>query len=91
MQSVMHGVIVPRIAGGKYSPGFLASFFLHSPLGVTYIRALKAAEGLTRGDLAKSAACTVAFAVIGVAGPNVVGRTEHPVLVGQGTDGTARC
>jgi hypothetical protein len=47
MQSVMHGVIVSRIAGDKYSPGFLASFFLHIPLGVTYIRALKAAEGLT--------------------------------------------
>ena len=77
MQSVMHGVIVPRIAAGKYSPGFLASFFLHIPLGVAYIRALKAAEGLTRGDFAKSAACTAAFAVIGVAGPNVVGKNKN--------------
>ena len=73
----MHGVIVPRIAGDKYSPGFLASFFLHIPLGVTYIRALKAAEGLTRGDFAKSAAYTVAFVVIGVAGPNVVGKNKN--------------
>lgn len=32
MQSVMHGVIVSRIAGDKYSPGFLASFFLHRRL-----------------------------------------------------------
>jgi hypothetical protein len=30
MQSVMHGVIVSRIAGDKYGPGFLASFFLTS-------------------------------------------------------------
>ena len=70
----MHGVIVSRIAGDTYSPGFLASFFLPIPLGVTYIRALKAAEGLTRGDFTKSAAYTVAFAVIGVAGSNVVGK-----------------
>jgi hypothetical protein len=34
-----------------------------------YIRALKAEQGLTRGDLAKGAAYTVAFAVVAVAGP----------------------
>jgi hypothetical protein len=78
----MHGVIVYRIAGDKYSPGFLASFFLHIPLGVTYIRALKAAEGLTRGDFTKSAAYTVAFAVIGVAGPNVVGKNKNTPYCG---------
>ena len=76
MQSVMHGVIVSRIAGDKYSPGFLASF-LHIPLGVTYIRALKAAEGLTRGDFTKPAAYTVAFAVIGVAGPDVARKNKN--------------
>lgn len=64
------------------SPGFLASFFLHIPLGVTYIRALKAAEGLTRGDFMKSAAYTVAFAVIGVAGPNVVGKNKNTPYCG---------
>ena len=81
MPSVMHRVIVSWSAGDKYSPGFLASFFPHIPLGVTYIRAFKAAEGLTRGDFTKSAAYTVAFVVIGVAGPNVVGKNkEHPVL-----------
>jgi hypothetical protein len=91
MQSVMHGVIVIRIAGGKYSPGFLASFFLHIPLGVTYIRALKAVEGLTRGDFTKSAAYTVAFAVIGSLVRTSSGRTRTPRTVDQGTDGTARC
>lgn len=34
---------------------------------------------LARGDVTKSAACTVAFAVIGVAGPNVAGKNT-PVL-----------
>ena len=32
---------------------------------------------LTRGDFAKSAAYTVAFAVIGVAGPNVAGENKN--------------
>jgi uncharacterized protein with HXXEE motif len=91
MQSVMHGVIMSRIAGDKYSPGFLASVFLHIPLGVTHIRALKAAECLTRGDFTKSAAYTAAFAVIGSLARTSSGRTRTPRTVDQGTDGTARC
>jgi hypothetical protein len=82
MPSVMHRVIVFRITGDKYSPGFLASFFLRIPLGFTYIRALKAAEGFTRGDFTKSAAYTVAFVVIGVAGPNVVGKNKNTPYCG---------
>jgi hypothetical protein len=74
---VGHGIIFPRIAGDKYSLGFLASFFLHVPLGVTYIRSLNADGGLTYADIAKGAACTVAFAVIGVAGPNLVGKDKN--------------
>ncbi|MFF9432050.1 HXXEE domain-containing protein [Streptomyces sp. NPDC014746] len=31
MQAIGHGIVFPRIAGAKYSPGFLASFFLHIP------------------------------------------------------------
>jgi hypothetical protein len=54
MQAGGHGVVFPRIAGDNYSPGFLASFFLHIPLGVSYIRALKAQQGLTGGDLARA-------------------------------------
>ena len=76
-QAVGHGVIFPRIACDKYSPGFLASFFLHIPLGLNYIRALKAEQGLTRGDVAKGALYTVAFAVVGVAGPNIVGHNKN--------------
>ena len=76
-QAVGHGVIFPRLAGDKYSPGFLASFFLHIPIGVTYIRALKAEDGLSGGDIAKAAAYTVAFALVAVAGPNLVGRDRN--------------
>lgn len=77
LQSVGHGVIFPRIAGDKYSPGFLASFFLHVPLGVSYIRALNGDGGLTRADIAKAAAYTIAFTVVGVAGPNLVGNNRN--------------
>ena len=41
-QAVGHGFIFPRIAGDKYSPGFLASILLHVPIGVTYIKAVQA-------------------------------------------------
>jgi hypothetical protein len=77
MQAGGHGLVFPRIAGDNYSPGFLASFFLHIPLGVSYIRALKAQQGLTRGDVAKGAPYTVAFAVVAVAGPNIVGHDKN--------------
>ena len=42
----------------------------------------QAAEGLTRGDFTKSATYTVAFAVIGVAGPNVVGKNKNTPYCG---------
>ena len=64
----MHRVIVSRIAGDKYSPRFP--------------RALRAAEGLTRGDFTKSAAYTVAFVVIGVAGLNVIGKNKNTPYCG---------
>ena len=72
-QAAAHGVIFPRLAGDTCRPGFLASFFLHIPIGVTRIRARKAADGLSGGDIAKAAACTVAFALAAVAGPNLAG------------------
>ena len=55
----------------------MASFFLHVPIGVSYIRALNAEDGLTRADIAKGAAYTVAFAAIAVAGPNIVGSNKN--------------
>jgi hypothetical protein len=73
MQAVGHGVIFPRMAWDKYSPGFLASILLHTPIGVTYLRALNAEEHLTKADVAKGIGYTIAFAIIAVAGPNIVG------------------
>jgi hypothetical protein len=32
-QAVAHGVVIPVISRSKYSPGFLASIFLHVPIG----------------------------------------------------------
>jgi hypothetical protein len=76
-QAVGHGIIFPRIAGDKYSPGFLASFFLHIPIGITYIGALKATDGITRSDVAKGLAYTVVFATVAIGGPNILGRNKN--------------
>ena len=76
MQAVGHGVIFPRIAGDKYSPGFLASALLHVPIGVSYIKALQADRPLTRAEWGAAAAYTVAFAAVGIGGPNIVGRDK---------------
>ena len=63
LQAVGHGTIFPRLAGDRYSPGFLASLLLHVPIGVNYLRALHAEEPIKRSDLAKAAAYNLAFAV----------------------------
>ena len=71
-QAVGHGIIFPRHAGDKYSPGFLASALLHVPIGITYIKAVQADRPLARAEWAAAIAYTVIFAVAGVAGPNLV-------------------
>ena len=76
-QAVAHGVIFPRLAGDKYSPGFLASALLHVPIGITYIRAVQADRPLARAEWAAAIAYTVIFAAVGVAGPNVVMRDKN--------------
>ncbi|MGH3339306.1 MAG: HXXEE domain-containing protein [Propionibacteriaceae bacterium] len=77
-QAVGHGVIFPRIAGDKYSPGFLASILLHTPIGIAYIRGLKHNDGpITRGDWAKAIAYQWIFAAVAIGGPNLVGRDHH--------------
>ena len=70
-QAVGHGVIFPVMSRSKYSPGFLASIFLHTPIGVTYLTALKEQGSITRGDWFKSVAYMVTFAFFGVASPNL--------------------
>lgn len=75
-QAVGHGVLFPRIAGDKYSPGFLASILLHVPIGITYIGAMRT-EGLSRNDILKGLAYTVAFSAAGVAAPNFLMRDKN--------------
>jgi hypothetical protein len=72
LQAVGHGTIFPKLAGDRYSPGFLASLLLHVPIGVNYLRALHAEQPLQRFELVKAAAYNFAFAVTSIAGPNVL-------------------
>jgi hypothetical protein len=72
LQAMGHGTIFPKLAGDRYSPGFLASLLLHVPIGAKYLRALHAEQPLQRSELAKAAAYNFAFAVTSIAGPNVL-------------------
>jgi hypothetical protein len=76
-QAVGHGLIFPRLAGARYSPGFLASILLHVPLGIAYFKALEAEQPITKKDLGLGLAYQAVFAAIGVAGPNLVGRDRN--------------
>ncbi len=72
-QALGHGIVFPRRASARYSPGFLASFLLHVPLGIAYFREVKEEDGsIPRSTWLKSIAYTVAFALIGVAFPNLL-------------------
>lgn len=70
-QAVAHGLIIPVASRSKYSPGFLASIFLHTPIGLAYLTALKRQAALTRDDWIKSVVYMVVFAFFGVASPNL--------------------
>ena len=76
-QAVGHGIIFPRLAGDKYSPGFLASALLHVPIGLTYIRAVQADRPLTKTEWAAGIAYTVIFAAAGVGAPNILMRDKN--------------
>jgi hypothetical protein len=58
-------------------PGRSRAAPLHVLIGVSYIRALNAEEGLTRADIVKGAACTVGFAVVAIGGPNIIGSDKN--------------
>jgi hypothetical protein len=75
-QAVAHGIVIPVISRSKYSPGFLASIFLHVPIGLAYLTALKAQGRIERGEWVKSVVYTIAFAVFGVAMPNLIGNDK---------------
>jgi Protein of unknown function with HXXEE motif len=76
-QAIGHGVIFPRIAGDKYSPGSLASALLHVPIGATYIKAVQADRPLSRGEWAAGGVYAFVVAVGGLAAPNLLFRDKN--------------
>ena len=71
-QAVGHGLIFSRLAKARYSPGFLASFFLHVPIGIQYMRALHEDAPIERSDMARAVPYMIAFAASSIAAPNVL-------------------
>lgn len=65
-QALGHGIVFPRIAKARYSPGFLASLLLHVPIGIAYIRAQQAEQPLKRSDWIKAIMLLPLFAVAGI-------------------------
>lgn len=71
-QAAGHGLLFPRLAKDRYSPGFLASLFLHVPTGIQYLRAFRDDAPIQRSDMARAGGYMIAFAVSSIAAPNVV-------------------
>ena len=76
-QAVFHGIVPPLRAKARYGPGFLSAFFLHVPIGINYIRAVGSERPLERGEWARAAAYTLAFAALGIGGPLRLLRNEE--------------
>ncbi len=68
-QVLGHGIVFPRLAKARYSPGFLASLFLHLPLGIAYIRQIRREQPVKRTEWLKAVIYTIAFAAGGVGAP----------------------
>lgn len=76
-QSVGHGVVIPAVSRTVYSPGFLASIFLHVPIGLAYLSALKKQGPISRGQWRLAVAYMVLFLVFGVASPNLFFKNRY--------------
>jgi hypothetical protein len=76
-QAAGHGLIFPRLANARYSPGFMASLLLHVPLGIQYLQALRDDAPVAHSDWSKARQYMIAFAASGVAAPNVVLRNKN--------------
>ena len=76
-QAAFHGIVPPLRAKALYGPGFLSAFFLHVPIGINYLRAVGSERPLERGELARAAACTLAFAALGIGAPLRLLRNEE--------------
>ena len=76
-QAVAHGILMPRVAGARYSPGALTAGLLHLPIGITYLRAVRAEGPIGRDNWIKSLLVLLGFFVVGVATPNVLGADKN--------------
>ncbi|HXW58981.1 MAG TPA: HXXEE domain-containing protein [Solirubrobacteraceae bacterium] len=76
-QAVAHGLIINRLGKARYSPGFLASFFLHVPIGIAYIQALRAEGPIDHADWLKARVCAFALGAGGLAAPNLLLRDKN--------------
>ena len=77
-QAVGHGVIFPAISRSKYSPGLLASIFLHVPIGLAYLAALKSPGPVPRSQWRKGIAYTIAIAALAWRSPTTSAATDSP-------------
>lgn len=75
-QALAHGGMSVAIARddsrARYSPGTLTAVLLHLPIGITYLRALRAQGPISRSDWIKTGAVLLIFASLGVATPNIL-------------------
>ena len=77
-QAVFHGIVPPLRAKARYGPGFLTALLLHVPIGIAYIRAVGSERPpWGRGEWARAAACTLAFAALGIGAPLLLMRDEE--------------
>ncbi|MGH3628680.1 MAG: HXXEE domain-containing protein [Sciscionella sp.] len=77
LQAFAHGILAPVAIRAKYSPGALTAAFLHLPIGITYLSALRAQGPISRGNWIKSAVVLLLFFVFGVATPNIRGADKN--------------
>ncbi|HEX6551305.1 MAG TPA: HXXEE domain-containing protein [Ktedonobacteraceae bacterium] len=76
-QALGHGIVFPRLAKARYSPGFLASLFLHVPIGIAFIRSIRAEQPLKRSDWIKAILFLPVFAAGGVLAPQQLLKDEE--------------
>src|SRR5262249_22967712 len=68
-QAVVHGIVFPVRARARYGPGFISAISLHVPLGVLYLRAIKAEGQIEHVDWVTGGLYAVAFGICGLAAP----------------------
>lgn len=76
-QAFGHGIVIPAAIHTKYSPGALTAGLLHLPIGINYLRAVRAEGPIGRDNWIKSAIVMVLFLAFGVAYPNIRNRDKN--------------